>query len=110
VEHAYNFKRTQAATTRYALLAVIAIYAITQVRKPSKWAGRPFLWLMNNSHSNLTDWGCGTFRSKRTLQFWMSVVAVAGRFKSVAAAAAQGKVYGVDYAGGSELSIAGQIW
>jgi hypothetical protein len=42
---------------RYALLVVFALYAMTQVKKPSKWVGRFFVRLMNLSHSNLTDWG-----------------------------------------------------
>src|ERR1700722_20321610 len=28
-----------------------------QVRKPGRWVGLPFAWLMNLSHSRLTDWG-----------------------------------------------------
>jgi SAM-dependent methyltransferase len=85
----------------YALLAVFAIYAITQVRKPSKWAGRPFLWLMNTSHSHLTDWGLRHVPIEKNFTI-LDVGCGGGRtIQKLAAAAAQGKVYGVDYAGGS---------
>ncbi len=32
-------------------------YVLRQVRKPDRWVGRFFLWIMNSSHSALTDWG-----------------------------------------------------
>jgi ubiquinone/menaquinone biosynthesis C-methylase UbiE len=86
---------------RYALLAVFAIYAITQVRKPSKWAGRPFLWLMNSSHSDLTDWGLQHVQIEKNSTI-LDVGCGGGRtIQKLATAAAQGKVHGVDYASGS---------
>jgi hypothetical protein len=36
---------------------IAAIFLVGQVRKPGRWAGRPFLWAMNLSHSGLTAWG-----------------------------------------------------
>ncbi len=86
---------------RCALVAVLAIYAITQVRKPSKWAGRPFLWLMNCSHSNLTDWGLQHVQIDKNYTI-LDVGCGGGRtIQELTAAAAQGVVYGVDYASGS---------
>ena len=41
----------------YGLMLVALPYALYQVRKPDRWLGRLFLWLMNSSHSGLTDWG-----------------------------------------------------
>lgn len=40
-----------------ALPLVAAPYVLYQVRKPGRWLGQPFAWLMNNSHSALTRWG-----------------------------------------------------
>jgi hypothetical protein len=42
---------------RFAFVLVVAFCALTEIRKLSKWFGRFFLWLMNLSHSSLTDWG-----------------------------------------------------
>ena len=47
--------KTLEALFRYALLAGFAFYVLNQVRKPTKWVGRLFLWIMNSSHSGLTD-------------------------------------------------------
>ena len=79
----------------------LAVYLIRQFRKPSRWAGRFFVWLMNKRHSDLTDWG-------------MRHVQVGGHFtvldvgcgggrtiQKLAARAPAGKVYGADYASGS---------
>jgi len=76
-------------------------YLILQVRKPSRWLGRFVASGMNKSHSSLTDWG-------------LSHVAIAAHHtildigcgggatvNKLAAMAPGGKVYGVDYAGGS---------
>ena len=93
---------------RYALLAVLAIYAIIQVRKPSRWAGRPFLWLMNTSHSKLTDWGLQHVQIEKDFTI-LDVGCGGGRtIQKLAAAAAQGMVYGVDYASGSVAASGAQ--
>ena len=41
----------------YIVWAAAMVYVINQVRKPTKWVGRFFLWIMNMSHSSLTDLG-----------------------------------------------------
>ena len=50
-------KHTIGQLLYYGVVAGFAIYALQQVRKPDKWFGRFFLWIMNMSHSSLTDWG-----------------------------------------------------
>jgi SAM-dependent methyltransferase len=85
---------------RYALLVVVALYAMTQVKKPSKWVGRFFVWLMNLSHSNLTDWGLTHMPIEKDFTI-LDVGCGGGRTIQKLAAATQGTVYGVDYANGS---------
>jgi ubiquinone/menaquinone biosynthesis C-methylase UbiE len=86
---------------RVALLLAACAYLLTQVRRPSKWAGRPFLWLMNNSHSKLTDWGLQHAQIDKNFVI-LDVGCGGGRtIEKLAAMAADGKVYGVDYAEGS---------
>jgi SAM-dependent methyltransferase len=89
-----------APTLRYALLVVFALYAMTQVKKPSKWVGRFFVWLMNLSHSNLTDWGLTHVPIEKDFTI-LDVGCGGGRTIQKLAAATQGMVSGVDYADGS---------
>ena|ERR1700722_4864867 len=86
---------------RYTLAVVFAIYAMNQVRKPGKWVGRPFLWLMNFSHSKLTDWGLSHVRIEKDFTV-LDVGCGGGRtIQKLAASVGLGTVYGVDYANGS---------
>ena len=62
---------------RYALLAGFAFYVLNQVRKPTKWVGRLFLWIMNSSHSGVTDWGLKHVRIERDFKILMRVAAAA---------------------------------
>jgi hypothetical protein len=55
-------KHTAEQSLYYLLLIVLALYALNQVRKPTRWVGRFFLWIMNMSHSSLTDWGLKHFQ------------------------------------------------
>jgi ubiquinone/menaquinone biosynthesis C-methylase UbiE len=89
-----------APVLRYALLAVVGLYAMTQVKKPSKWVGRSFVWLMNFSHSDLTDWGLTHIAIEKGFTI-LDVGCGGGRTIQKLAAATQGMVYGVDYADGS---------
>lgn len=80
---------------------VALIYALNQVRKPAKWGGRFFLWMMNISHSGLTDWGLQHVRIEKHFTI-LDVGCGGGRtIQKLAALATEGMVYGVDYADGS---------
>ena len=39
------------------VVTAVTLYLSWQVRKPTRWLGRFYAWLMNLSHSSLTDWG-----------------------------------------------------
>jgi SAM-dependent methyltransferase len=85
----------------YLLLIVLALYALNQVRKPTRWVGRFFLWIMNMSHSSLTDWGLKHFQIEEDFTI-LDVGCGGGRtIEKLAALATKGMVYGVDYAKGS---------
>jgi len=74
-----------------------------QCRKPSGWLGRFILWSMNRGHSRLTDWGLEHVRigPRDTI---LDVGCGGGRtVQKLAALAAAGRVYGVDF---SEASVA----
>ncbi|HXY24198.1 MAG TPA: class I SAM-dependent methyltransferase [Candidatus Acidoferrum sp.] len=76
---------------------------VTQCQKPRGWLGRLTLWQMNSRHSKLTDWGLKHV-SVDPQDTILDVGCGGGRtISKLAAKAAQGKVYGVDY---SEESIA----
>jgi ubiquinone/menaquinone biosynthesis C-methylase UbiE len=77
------------------------VFLLREVRKPSKWIGRFFLWIMNLSHSSLTDWGLQHVDVGK--QFTILDVGCGGgrTIQKLAAMATEGTVYGVDYAKGS---------
>ena len=84
-----------------ALAAGAAVYVMRQVRKPDRWLGRFFAVAMNWSHSALTDWGLRHVLIEDTSTI-LDVGCGGGRtIEKLAAIAAKGKVYGVDYAAGS---------
>lgn len=86
---------------RYALALVFAFYVVRQVRKPDRGIGRLFLWLMNISHSRLTDWGLNHIRIGDEFTI-LDVGCGGGRtIQKLAAAAPRGTIYGIDYASGS---------
>jgi ubiquinone/menaquinone biosynthesis C-methylase UbiE len=83
------------------LLIVALIYTLNQVRKPTKWVGRFFLWIMNISHSGVTDGGLNHVRVEKHFTI-LDVGCGGGRtIQKLAALATEGMVYGVDYANGS---------
>jgi len=85
----------------YSLLVVAAFYILNQARKPTKWVGRFFLWIMNSSHSRVTDWGLKHVRIEKDFTI-LDVGCGGGRtIQKLAALATEGMVYGVDYAKGS---------
>lgn len=70
---------------------------ISQCQQPRGWLGRINLWLMNTSHSRLTDWGLEHVRIEKHYTI-LDVGCGGGRTVSkLAAMATEGKVYGVDY-------------
>jgi len=86
---------------RIALLLVLTFSLIRQFRKPSRWVGRPFLWIMNKRHSGLTDWGLQHAHIEKDFTI-LDVGCGGGRtIQKLAALTPSGKVYGADYANGS---------
>lgn len=76
---------------------------VSQCQKPTGWLGRFLLWRMNSRHSNVTDWGLAHIAVEKQSAI-LDVGCGGGRTVSkLAAAATQGKVYGVDF---SEESVA----
>ena len=90
------------------LMVAMLVYTLSQVRKPSKWFGRLFLWIMNMSHSSLTDWGLTHVRIEERFTI-LDVGCGGGRtIEKLAALATKGRVYGVDYAKGSVAASSGR--
>src|ERR1041385_5488782 len=85
----------------YAVWLLVVAYLLNQVRRPSRWIGRSFLWLMNFSHSALTDWGLQHVPIEERLTI-LDVGCGGGRtIEKLAAMSADGVIHGVDYAAGS---------
>jgi ubiquinone/menaquinone biosynthesis C-methylase UbiE len=85
----------------YGLVLALMLYVLNQVRKPDRWAGRLFTWIMNVSHSSLTDWGLQHVRIEKNFTI-LDVGCGGGRtIQKLAALASEGMVYGIDYAAGS---------
>ena len=81
---------------------------LNQARKPTRWIGRYFLWVMNMSHSNLTDWGLKHIQIEQRYTI-LDVGCGGGRtIQKMAAIATEGKLYGVDYAKGSVAASRGK--
>lgn len=86
---------------RIALVFILTAYLLRQFRKPSRWVGRPFLWMMNQRHSKLTDWGLQHVQVGKDFTI-LDVGCGGGRtIQKLAAVATEGKVCGADYAPGS---------
>lgn len=84
-----------------AVLVIGVPYVLNQVRKPTRWIGRLFLWSMNVSHSGLTDWGLEHVRVRRDFTI-LDVGCGGGRtLQKMAAIATEGRLFGVDYSAGS---------
>jgi SAM-dependent methyltransferase len=92
---------TLLTTFRWTAQAAATAYVLNQVRKPGRWIGRPFLWLMNRSHSPMTDWGLRQVRIAKDFTI-LDVGCGGGRtLQKLATSAPDGRVYGLDYAAGS---------
>jgi len=92
--------KTLEVLLRYAVTLALVFYLLQQVRKPSRWVGRLFTWIMNMSHSNLTDWGLQHVQIGKEFTI-LDVGCGGGRTIQKLALATNGMVYGVDYANGS---------
>jgi ubiquinone/menaquinone biosynthesis C-methylase UbiE len=80
---------------------VAAVVLARQARKPHKWIGRPFLWIMNRSHSSLTDWGLRQVSIGKDYSV-LDIGCGGGRtIEKLAGLANEGRVSGIDYASGS---------
>ncbi len=85
-------------------MIALPIYVLYQVRKPDRFAGRLFLWIMNRSHSALTDWGLQHVQIARNFAI-LDIGCGGGRtIQKLAAIAAEGSVPGVDNASGSVVA------
>ncbi len=84
---------------RYTVALCVAIYLGRQVKKPDRFAGRFFAWLMNGSHAALTDWAFTHLEIPEEATA-LDIGCGGGRtIEKLAARAAQ--VYGIDHAAGS---------
>jgi ubiquinone/menaquinone biosynthesis C-methylase UbiE len=81
-----------------AALTVIAILVVLrQCRKPAWWPGRLFLWIMNVSHSGVTNWGLSHVQVEKPFTI-LDVGCGGGKtVQKLAEMASDGRVYGVDY-------------
>jgi ubiquinone/menaquinone biosynthesis C-methylase UbiE len=76
---------------------------VLQCQKPTGWLGRFVLWNMNSRHSKVTDWGLAHVSVEKHDTI-LDVGCGGGKtICKLAAAAADGKVYGIDY---SDESVA----
>lgn len=83
------------------VLLVVMPYLVNQVRKPDRWTGGFILWIMNASHSGLTDWGLKHVTIGKGFTI-LDVGCGGGRtIQKLAAMVTEGMISGVDYAAGS---------
>lgn len=79
----------------------LLFHVVNQVRKPTRITGRLFTWIMNRSHSSLTDWALTHVHVAN--HFTILDVGCGGglTIQKLAAKATNGVVHGIDYAVGS---------
>ena len=91
----------------WIVAAVVAAILLQQCRKPSRFVGRLFLWLMNRSHGGVTAWGLQhvTISPAATV---LDIGCGGGRtIARLAESAPTGRVYGVDYSAESVATARG---
>ncbi|HZR24756.1 MAG TPA: class I SAM-dependent methyltransferase [Vicinamibacterales bacterium] len=81
---------------RLLIVLVAAPILLSQVRKPWRAIGRPFLWIMNRSHSAVTDWGLRQLAIAADARV-LDVGCGGGRTIAKLASEPRRKVSGVDY-------------
>ena len=84
---------------RFAVAMAAAVYVGRQVKRPTRFVGRLFAWMMNRSHSGLTDWALTYFKVDKEAKI-LDVGCGGGRTIEKLAERAK-LVYGIDYAAGS---------
>lgn len=84
-----------------AVVLALSGYLITQVRRPSLWTGRFFARLMNESHSNLTDWGLSHIAVAKDFTILDAGCGGGRTVNKLAHMVSAGRVCGIDYAPGS---------
>src|SRR5262245_41265369 len=90
------------------MLLIALPYLLNQVRKPTRWVGKLFLWVMNISHSSVTDWGLRHVLIEKGFTI-LDVGCGGGRtIQKLAAIATEGMVCGIDYAEGSVAACCGK--
>ncbi|HKQ72558.1 MAG TPA: methyltransferase domain-containing protein [Blastocatellia bacterium] len=92
----------------YILLLIVTPYLLNQARKPTRWIGRFFVWLMNNSHSGVTDWGLKHVQIEKGFTILDAGCGGGGTIQKMAAIATEGMLYGIDYAEGSVAVSSGK--
>lgn len=101
-------KHALGAPLIFILLAAASLYTLNEVRKPTRWLGRVFLWVMNMSHAGVTDWGLKHVAIEEHFTI-LDVGCGGGRtVEKLAVLAAKGMIYGVDYANGSVAASCGR--
>ncbi len=80
-----------------AIVALLTVYLLSQLRRPSGWLGRRVLADMNRRHSDVTDWGLShvAIGPRDTI---LDIGCGGGRtLEKLAAAAPEGRIFGVDF-------------
>ena len=93
------------SVTTALLVIVVAVagplIAMRQLRKPARWVGIPFAWIMNRSHAALAEWGFEGVEIESGFTILDIGCGGGATVKRLATLVPRGRVYGVDYASGS---------